>query len=155
MNNSLCHQHDIPLYPSKTNSPYPKSTRTPNMGTVWRRMIQSLCQLTAVGCNDIDDRKSSQRTCITAGNVFGETCPLATHQFFTNLLSLCFSGHYNWPPVPDLSGFSLTVSLLQVPCFICFIPNILWTHTCRSLIESITPHTGTLQILYVEDVELW
>lgn len=52
-----------------------------------RMPTRYLCQLASAGCNDIDDRKSSRRTCITAGNVLGETCPLTTHQFFSILLS--------------------------------------------------------------------
>lgn len=60
--------------------------------------IRYLCQLTSAGCNDIDVRKSSWRTCITAGNVLGETCPLCTHQFFSNLLSPHSSGYSNTSP---------------------------------------------------------
>lgn len=64
-----------------------------------------LCQLTSAGYNDIDDSDSSCRTCITAGNVLGETCPLSAHQFFSNLLS---------PHSPVYSCVSPLLSLLYL-----------------------------------------
>lgn len=39
----------------------------------------NFCLPIAAGCKDIDDRKSSWRMCITAGNDLGEACPLTTH----------------------------------------------------------------------------
>lgn len=91
MNNSLC---DPPpkILPCPSQAHGPPSPREAHAGFLARQSAarmptRYLCQLASAGCNDIDDRKSSRRTCITAGNVLGETCPLTTHQFFSILLS--------------------------------------------------------------------
>lgn len=81
MNNSLHNSHKILSCPS-TQHKFP-----PVIDPCTLSLGRYLCQFTSAGCNDIDDRKSSWRTCITAGNILGETCPLSAHQFFSNLLS--------------------------------------------------------------------
>lgn len=96
---SHIHIHTIPVFKSKHTESW-HSTGVVQIQTTY------LCQLTSAGCNDIDDRKSSRRTCITAGNVLGETCLFSAHQFFSNLLSPFSSGNSNISPTLALFAFA-------------------------------------------------